>query len=342
MASCMQDHEHHAEGDVWTHTKMVCDALVQLPEWQQLPQEEREVVFAACLLHDIAKPATTKIEGDRIHHPGHSARGAIMIREMFWKQGLSPLFREQVASLVRVHQLPFFLIEAQDPLRKAIQVSLTARCDHLAMVTKADALGRICSDPQRILDNIELFWQFCEEHGCLRTPWPFSNDHSRFEYFRTEGRDPHYSAWDDTRCEMVLMCGLPGAGKDTWIRKNLDLPVISLDAIRDELDAPATGNQGVVVNAGKEQAREYLRKGQSFVWNATNLSRDLRSRLIDLAANYHARIRAVFVDTAYTRLIRQNREREASVPLEVIMGMLRRFEPPTLAEVHQLDWVWNL
>lgn len=29
MAACVQDAEWHSEGDVWTHTKMVCNQLVE-------------------------------------------------------------------------------------------------------------------------------------------------------------------------------------------------------------------------------------------------------------------------------------------------------------------------
>ena len=32
----------------------------------------------------------------------------------------------------------------------------------------------------------------------------------------------------------------------------------------------------------KEEARTYLRKGQDFVWNATNITRQMRAQLIDL------------------------------------------------------------
>ena len=183
MASCPQDPEYHAEGDVWTHTKMVCEALVRLPEWQALPAADREVVFAACLLHDIAKPVTTRIdEHGRIRQPGHSPRGAIMVRELLWHMGVAPAQRERIAGLVRAHQIPFFLIEEQDPRRRAAHISQTTRCDHLTQVTRADALGRVCRDPQRLLDNIELFHQFCDEHGCLDRPWAFASDHSRFQF----------------------------------------------------------------------------------------------------------------------------------------------------------------
>lgn len=340
MAACPQDPEHHGEGDVWTHTKMVCEALVRLPAWQALAAPERELVFAACLLHDIAKPATTQIdEHGRIRQPGHSPRGALMVRELLWRMGVAPALREQIAALVRTHQIPFFLIDERDPVRRAATISQTVRCDHLALVTRADALGRICRDPQRLLDNIDLFREFCAEHGCLDRPYPFASDHARFQYFRNPDRDPAYAAHDDTRCEMVLMSGLPGAGKDHWIARNLDLPVVSLDLLRAELGAPGTGNQGAVVQAARERAREHLRRGQSFVWNGTNLSRELRSRPIDLAAAYNARVRVVFLDTAYARIVRQNRERDAAVPLAAILRMTRLWEPPDPSEAHRVDWI---
>ena len=135
------------------------------------------------------------------------------------------------------------------------------------------------------------------------------------------------------------MSGLPGSGKDHWIAHNLDLPVISLDGLRAELGLPSTGNQGAVIQAARERAREYLRRGQSFVWNGTNLSRELRGRPIELAAAYNARVRVVFLDTTYQRLVRQNRERGASVPLAPILRMLRLWEPPDLSEAHRVDWI---
>ncbi|MCV5434020.1 poly(A) polymerase, partial [Escherichia coli] len=44
-----QDPEHHGEGDVGLHTEMVLNALVTLPEFQQLPAQQQEVLWAAAL-----------------------------------------------------------------------------------------------------------------------------------------------------------------------------------------------------------------------------------------------------------------------------------------------------
>ena len=62
-------------------------------------------------------------------------------------------------------------IDRPDPRRLAIEVSQTARCDHLAILAEADVRGRICADQQRLLDNIALFARVRgREQGCLAAP----------------------------------------------------------------------------------------------------------------------------------------------------------------------------
>jgi putative nucleotidyltransferase with HDIG domain len=340
MEGCPQDAVHHAEGDVLVHTRMVVETLSHLPAWRALPRPEREIVFAAALLHDIAKPACTRVEEGRITSRGHSKRGAIQARTLLWGMNFPFEAREQVAALIRFHQIPFFLIDKPDGRRVLYEVSQSARCDLLALVAEADARGRVCADARRLLDNISLFTQYAEEHDCLKGPRQFPDDHSRFLYFRREGRDPDYQAYDDTVCEVVLMSGLPGAGKDFWVAENLPgLPVISLDALRREMKVAPTDNQGPVVSRAREAAREHLRKRRPFVWNATNISRQMRELSVNLFAAYNARVRVVYVEAPEARLFAQNRERADSVPAEVVRKLTARWEVPDLTEAHGVEWV---
>jgi predicted kinase len=340
LAGCLQDPVYHAEGDVWIHTRMVCEALAGLPDWRALPEQERRVVFTAALLHDVAKPDCTRTDPDgRIRSRGHSRRGSILARRILWRMGVPFHLREQVTALVRYHQVPYYLLEKERPQRTALEVSQSARCDHLALVAEADVRGRVCQDQARLLDNVALFREYCREQGCLSAAYPFPSDHTRFLYFHAEGRHPDVPAYEQFRDEVVIMSGLPGSGKDHWIRANFpDRPVISLDALRDELDVDPSGTQGVVVNRARELARDALRRGQPFVWNATNLSGVIRRECIRLFADYGARIRIAYLEVPERVLYDQNHRRAAPVPPAVIDRLLDRWEVPDRTEAHQVDW----
>jgi predicted kinase len=346
LRGCMQSPVWHAEGDVWIHTRMVLEALLEMPAWRALPARERGVVFLAALLHDVAKPACTRTEPDgHISARGHSSRGSQHAREILWRLDVPFADREQICSLIAYHQVPFFLVDKEDAEQRLVSLSQTARCDLLALVTEADARGRTCADQGRLIDQIELFRELTRERGCWQTPWPFESDHARFLYFQSLGRSAgqgpvrslHAPAHDDTRLEVTVMSGLPGAGKDHWIATHArNLPVVSLDELRAELDVDPAGDQGSVVKAAYERARQHLRSATPFVWNATNVSRVLRQRVIDFVADYRARVRVVYVEAPAGRILDRNRARPQAVPEHVIERLVRRWTVPTPREAHTL------
>jgi predicted kinase len=338
LYSCPQDPIHHAEGDVGTHTRMVCGELVALPAWRGLSVRDRRVLFAAAVLHDVAKPECTKEEDGRITSRGHSRRGAVKARNLLWRMGVPFAEREEVCGLIRVHQVPYFLVGAGNERRKAVEVSWTTRADRLAVLAEADVRGRICADKQALLDNVGLFVEQMREMGCLDRPFPFASDHSRVMFFADDRRAPEAVAHDSTRCEVVLMSGLPGSGKDHYIRNHLEgWEVVGLDDIREEMDVDPADGQGEVINAAREQARELLRKGRPFVWNATNLSRQLRGQPLGMFLSYQARVRVVYLEVPPEVQFAQNRGRERRVPQAVIERMLGQWEVPTLMEAHAVE-----
>ena len=130
---------------------MVCEALAGSADWRELPADERAIIFAAALFHDVAKPECTRTDADgRItSRAAHSRRGSIMARGILWRQAVPFAVRESITALVRYHQLPYFLIDRPDALCLRHEASQTTRCDHLALLAEADVHGRICPDQQR-------------------------------------------------------------------------------------------------------------------------------------------------------------------------------------------------
>jgi len=73
MRNCAQSPEHHPEGDVWVHTRLLLTHL----------KNPSPVLALSALLHDIGKPPTSKTDPDgRIRFFGHEGVGARMAEEI--------------------------------------------------------------------------------------------------------------------------------------------------------------------------------------------------------------------------------------------------------------------
>ncbi len=117
------------------------------------------------------------------------------------------------------------------------------------------------------------------------------------------------------------------------------MPVVSLDRIRAEKKIPPTEDQGRVVQLAVEEAKQLLRSKTPFVWNATNLSPMLRSRLVGLVTGYGGRVRIVYLETEWEEQLRRNGSRDKAVPEKVLVHMLKTLSPPQAFEAHRVDWL---
>ena len=339
MAACNQDAQWHAEGDVWTHTEMVCAELEKLSDWPSLDRAAQLKLLFTGLFHDSGKPATTVLEPEtgRTRSPKHALVGAEIARRVLRELKCDLITREEIVALVRFHGRPHFLLEKPSPEHEVVWLSWFVNNRLLYLFALADTRGRHAKEMSRPEENLHLWKLAAEERNCFLTPYAFANDQARFLFYRDQLSSLHYTPHQEYRCTVTLMSGLPGAGKDTWLAKNRPpIPVVALDAIRETLDIEATDNQGEVIQAAREQCREHLRPGRDFAFNATNITRQMRNRWIDLFTDYGARIEVAYLEPPLATILVQNRRRTNPVPEKVILRLLEKLEPPAATECHSL------
>ena len=341
MEQVEQDHIWHAEGNVQIHTKMVCEELIKLPEFQVLNEQDKHIMFVGALMHDIEKRSTTTTEEKHgricIVAPKHAERGEKTAREVLYKDFDCPFYvRETICKVVKWHGKPLHSCSEKVMINLATQVPI----HFLAMISKADILGRTCTDALEQLDKIEFFTLHGEDLECLYAPRQFSSDLAEYTYL-SGGHEAYleYEPFDESQFEVVMMSALPGSGKDTYIANNLKgWGVVSLDDIRQELGVKPTdkSGNGRVIQLGKERAKEFMRKKQNFVWNATNITAQMRQQLIELFESYGGRVTIVYVEVPYKTLLKQNNSRDEIVPQVVLDRMVGKLEPPVREEARKI------
>jgi len=352
LALTQQNPEWHGEGDVLIHTMMVCEALTSDSAFRAMDTDSRNCLMLAALLHDAGKITRTRLEDGVLVSPGHGAAGASMVRTLLWQEfGLSgdaklQAMREAVCLLIRYHTLPLHILDQNDPVLRVRKTAANGgnaplfTLDMLCMLAEVDVRGRICADAAEKLETIALGRELAREAGCLNGPYSFPDSRTCRAYLSGRGIWPEQPIYNDTWGEVVLMCGLPGAGKDTWISENLPgLPTVCLDDIRSQLGIKPTDNQGPVAQAAKEQAKEYLRAKQPFVWNATCITPMLRDKQIRLFEDYGAAVRIVYLETGWDEGLRRNSQRSRNVPEAAICRMLDNLTPPERWEADRVEWI---
>ena len=94
MRGCAQSPEHHPEGDVWVHTRLLLTHL----------KNPSPVLALSALLHDVGKPRTSRTEpSGRIRFFGHEGVGARMAEEIMRRLRFSNDQVEAVAACIANH-----------------------------------------------------------------------------------------------------------------------------------------------------------------------------------------------------------------------------------------------
>lgn len=327
---------YHAEGDVATHTDMVCDALCQLPEWLLLTQQEQNILYYTALFHDIAKGFTLTWDGDIPRHPNHSMKGALWWRHYAWKNNIPVVIRENVTALILLHQKLFHIWNKDDYKRELFKYSSHIPLKFLVIFAKADILGRIAPDIQQHLETLSLVEIFAKENAlweCKNALPPIE----RLEWLRHNRGDGFTSLHNGKGSIVHLMIGLPASGKDFFIKKALpNIPIISWDNKRLDLKLKYGENEGLVKQHVLRDVKMLLANKTPFIWNTTNTSFNTLEKTLELIYAYDGYIKAYVLNTNYNEQLKRNAQRQQSIPEKTILDMAQKWNIPSLNDVHEI------
>ena len=194
MESVEQDPIFHAEGDVAIHTEMVLKELLKSSGYANADDQNKRVLFASAVLHDVEKRSTTErvFEDGRmkVTSLGHAKKGEGTSRAILYKDIPTPfIIREMVCKLVRYHALPVKLFVRDDPTMEVLRAGLHCDMRMLSVLAEADMKGRISKndDIPDLLYEIGMFSEYCMSQKCFDERPLFPSDITRFQYFNKEG-----------------------------------------------------------------------------------------------------------------------------------------------------------
>lgn len=334
----------HGEGDVFCHTRKVCHAVTSLPEWPELESMEKGMLYLAALFHDIGKKCCSRMEEGVMISPRHAITGAGIFRELCYREqepltGMTYQLRETIASLIRFHGLPQHFMEKEPVDYYLIKARENTEYPYLYLLAKADILGRECRDQEELLAMADYFKEYTIELDCFYERIPFAGEFTRHRYFQGGKIWPGEELYDTTEFTVYLMAGLPLSGKDTYIAHAFsELPVISLDQLREEMGIRPDQGSAKVVAKAREQAKVLLRKKQPFVWNATNIIADTRQKLCRMFEAYGARVHIIYLEVPYRELLERNRQRERYISEAVLERMIGKLEIPGPTEAYRVEY----
>jgi putative nucleotidyltransferase with HDIG domain len=147
---------HHPEGSVWNHTLLVVDEAAR----HRAESGDPASFMWAALLHDIGKPATTRIRKGRITAYDHDKVGAELAREFLYSLTEDRRFVEKVAHLVKYHMQALYVVNNL-PFQDIDGMKRNSDIGEVALLCLCDRLGRSGASKRDEEAQVSLFVDRC-------------------------------------------------------------------------------------------------------------------------------------------------------------------------------------
>ena len=85
-----------------------------------------------------------------------------------------------------------------------------------------------------------------------------------------------------------------------------------------------------------DKAKELLRRRSPFVWNATHLSLEMRTRTLVLLYAYNASVKLVYLEASEPVVFSRNDKRDTTLGNKDLARMLHRWEIPMPWEAQEV------
>ena len=138
-----QEEQWHPEGDVWVHTKYVCDEAAKIATRENLDEMDRGALLFASLCHDIGKPGTTFCDTGRWRSPGH-CEASVGLTDKFLKSINAPMrLTRRIKEMVGEHMIHVYSKTPTMRMARRLLARLNhASIDDVMMTIEADHSGR--------------------------------------------------------------------------------------------------------------------------------------------------------------------------------------------------------
>lgn len=172
LIGCQQGDDLHLEGDVATHTVMVC-ATLPLYARRYLDREPDFIERLAALIHDWKKPTARRhARRDSVPFPHHEQLAAAETPLLARRLGLTPREEARLRFIVAnhglAHEYPFL------PEARREQLARSRFWPSLALLQAADAHSCWCPGG----GHLPVHWELFEQAALpFDNAWPISHDH---------------------------------------------------------------------------------------------------------------------------------------------------------------------